>query len=125
VLRLVASRIGKVGSGGTAYRYGGEEFCIVFPRKSVEDCVEPLGRVREQIASYKMSIRDRALRPVRSSEGTRNRGATRVNGSHVSVTISAGLAGRGEENPVPGAVIVAADEKLYRAKKAGRNRVVY
>ena len=125
VLRLVASRISKVGSGGTAYRYGGEEFCIVFPRRNIEDCVEPLGRVREQIASYKMSIRDRALRPVRSSEGTKNRGATRVSGSHVSVTISAGLAAPGEDYPVPGAVIVAADEKLYRAKKAGRNRVVY
>lgn len=125
VLRLVASRIGKVGSGGTAYRYGGEEFCIVFPRKTVEDCVEPLGRVREQIADYKMSLRDRQLRPVRSREGTQNRGATRLNSRHVSVTISAGLAARGEKYPAADAVIVAADEMLYKAKKAGRNRLAY
>jgi GGDEF domain-containing protein len=34
VLKLVASRISRVGGGGTAFRYGGEEFCVVFPRKS-------------------------------------------------------------------------------------------
>ena len=125
VLKLVASRIGRVGSGGTAYRYGGEEFCIVFPRKSVEDCVEPLGRVREQIAGYQMSIRDRALRPVRSRDGSSKRGATRLGNSHVSVTISAGVAARSEDCPVAAEVLVAADHKLYRAKKDGRNRVVY
>ena len=125
VLRLVASRIRQVGSGGTAYRYGGEEFCIVFPRRTVDDCVEALDRVREQIASYKMSIRDRDLRPRRSRDGSKRRGATRLNSSHASVTISAGLAGRSEDHPVADMVIVAADEKLYRAKKDGRNRLAY
>ena len=38
VLKLVASRIRRVGGGGTAYRYGGEEFCIVFPRKDCRGC---------------------------------------------------------------------------------------
>ena len=125
VLRLVASRVRQVGGGGTAYRYGGEEFCIIFPGKAVEDCADVLDQVRERIASYKMSIRDRNMRPVRVREGVSKRGATRIKESHVSVTVSAGAASRGEDYPTAESVIVAADEKLYRAKKAGRNRVVY
>ena len=125
VLRLVASRVRQVGGGGTAYRYGGEEFCIVFPRKSVADCVVALDQVREEIAGYKMSIRDRAKRPVRSRDGTNKRGATPIKKSQVSVTVSAGIATRDEDSPSVESVIVAADNKLYRAKKAGRNRVAY
>jgi diguanylate cyclase (GGDEF)-like protein len=125
VLKLVASRMRRVGGGGTAYRYGGEEFCIVFPRRTVEDAVEPLERVREEIANYVMSIRDRNLRPARAKEGTRRRGATRLGSDQVSVTISAGVAARSAELPDTDAVIAAADKKLYQAKKAGRNRLAY
>ena len=125
VLRLVASRVRQVGGGGTAYRYGGEEFCVVFPRKSVEDCVEVLDGVREKIAAYKMSIRDRQMRPAGSKDVTNKRGASRNKNPHVSVTISAGVASRGEDYPSAEAVILAADDKLYRAKKGCRNRVIY
>jgi diguanylate cyclase (GGDEF)-like protein len=65
------------------------------------------------------------MRPVHAREGTGKRGATRIKSSHVSVTVSAGVASRGEDYPSVESVIVAADDKLYRAKKAGRNRVVY
>jgi diguanylate cyclase (GGDEF)-like protein len=125
VLKLVASRIGRVGGGGTAYRYGGEEFCVVFPRKDIETALEPLETVREEIARYTMSIRNRSQRPVRAKEGSRRRGATRLGSSQVSVTVSVGVAARSEENSNPDAVLVAADKMLYKAKKAGRNRVVH
>lgn len=125
VLKLVASRMRRVKGGGTAYRYGGEEFCIVFPRKGIQDSIEPLERVREEIAAYNMSIRDLNLRPERSQEGTRKRGATRLGGNQVSVTISIGLAARNAKLPDAEAVIAAADKKLYQAKKAGRNRLAY
>ena len=125
VLKLVASRVRDVGGGGTAYRYGGEEFCIVFPRKTIEDTIEPLERVREQIGDYIMSLRDRNLRPARTREGTRKRGATRVGSDQFSVTISAGIACRSDDHPDTEAVLAAADNKLYQAKKAGRNRVAY
>jgi diguanylate cyclase (GGDEF)-like protein len=125
VLKLVASRIRRVRGGGTAYRYGGEEFCVIFPRRTVEDAVEPLERMREEIATYNMSIRNRNLRPVRAKEGTRKRGATRLGSNQVAVTISAGIATRCAEYPDAEAVIAAADKKLYQAKKAGRNRVAY
>ncbi|MDH4041520.1 MAG: GGDEF domain-containing protein [Gammaproteobacteria bacterium] len=124
VLRMVSSHISRV-DGGTAYRYGGEEFCVVFPRRSVEEAAAALDVVREQISGYRMSIRDRDRRPVRSRDGARRRGATRLGNSHVAVTISAGVAQRSEEHPRPDAVVMNADKMLYRAKKAGRNRVVY
>lgn len=123
VLRLVASRLRNVGGGGIAYRYGGEEFCILFPRRDLEDCVEPLGRVREEIADYRMSIRDKNLRPVRSGEGSKRRGATRIKRDQVSVTVSAGLAARDAAHTDAESVIAAADRFLYKAKRAGRNRV--
>jgi len=125
ILKLVASRIRRVSGGGTAYRYGGEEFCVVFPRRTVEDTVEPLERVREEIASYTMSIRNRNLRPVRAKEGSRKRGATRLGSNQVSVTISGGVAARSNEHPDADAVIAVADKKLYQAKRAGRNRLAY
>ncbi|NND68794.1 MAG: GGDEF domain-containing protein [Halioglobus sp.] len=125
VLRLVASRIRRVGAGGTAYRYGGEEFCIVFPRREVVDCAPALEAVRKEIADYKMSLRDKTLRPLKGKEGSKRRGATRLRADQVSVTVSAGLAARGAKALDASAVIAAADKQLYRAKKAGRNRVAH
>jgi diguanylate cyclase (GGDEF)-like protein len=125
VLKMVSSRICQVGNGGTAYRYGGEEFCVVFPRKPIEECAEALEAVRERIADYSLSIRDRDKRPSRAREGARRRGATRLGRSHVAVTVSVGIAASGEDYPSPDDVISAADGNLYRAKKKGRNRLIY
>lgn len=127
VLKLVASRLDRVGGGGTAFRYGGEEFCVVFPRKSVEQCIDALETTREAIAVYEMTLRDRKKRPVKPSDGQRRRGrmATRVDPGSVSVTISGGIAERNEEAWTAEEVIKAADKQLYKAKKAGRNRLSY
>jgi diguanylate cyclase (GGDEF)-like protein len=125
VLKLVASRLRRVGGGGTAYRYGGEEFCIVFPRKDLDATTLPLERVREEIANYTMSLRDRNLRPSRAKEGTRKRGATRLGSNQLSVTVSIGIAVRDVEHPDTESVLTAADKKLYEAKSGGRNRLAY
>ena len=124
-MKLVAWLVIQVGNGGFAYRYGGDVFCFVFPGMSSEDCAGALDDVRERIADYKMSIRDRLSRPKRSRDGARRRGATRVGTDEVSVTISAGVAARDEDCPDAEAVILAADSKLYKAKKTGRNRVIF
>ncbi len=125
VLRLVASRLRDVEGGGTAYRYGGEEFCLVFPRRSVDECIEPLNRLREEIANYRMLLRDRMRRPRRSREGSRRRGATRIASDEVAVTVSVGVAEHSADTPDAQAVIKQADARLYQAKKAGRNRVAF
>lgn len=127
VLKLVATRIAGVRGGGTAFRYGGEEFCVIFPRRAAEECIAALEAVRESVAGYQMTLRDTGHRPVQSKQGARQRGrmATRIRSGEVNVTISIGLAERTEEHAGSEAVIKAADQQLYRAKQAGRNRICY
>ena len=50
VLKLVASNLVKVTGGGKAFRYGGEEFTILFPSKSINDVMPHLESLREQVS---------------------------------------------------------------------------
>lgn len=121
VLRMVASQLRRVGGGGKAYRYGGEEFTIVFAGKSMEECQPHLEAVREAIERYALHLRDRDSRPKSDEQGRAKRGAAAA--QSVSVTISIGVAERDAEQRTPEEVIKAADQALYSAKSAGRNRV--
>jgi len=80
-----------------------------------------LEALRGAVESYRMAIRAED-RPKKAAEGSKHRGAGATE-KMLSVTVSIGAAGRSERAPTPHAVIKAADEALYRAKKAGRNRV--
>ncbi|MCY1284159.1 diguanylate cyclase (GGDEF) domain protein [compost metagenome] len=120
VLRLVASQLRKVGGGGKAYRYGGEEFTLLFPGKSLEDCLPHLEAVRNAVEHYPLQLRDKGQRPRSDRQGRQQRGGGK-RGS-VSVTISIGVAERRQER-VFEEVIRAADKALYAAKAAGRNCV--
>ncbi len=122
VLRMVARHLRHVGGGGRAYRYGGEEFTVVFPRRDAEYAIDHLEALREDIADYRMTLRAKD-RPAKSRQGKSRRGGGRGDG-RVSVTVSIGVAERGGELRKPEDVIKAADQALYRAKKGGRNRVV-
>ena len=121
VLKLVASRIARIRGGGTAYRFGGEEFALVFPGSSAADAMTHLETLREEIAGYKMEIR-RAGRPGADKPG-RQRPAARKAHRMLSVTVSIGVAESRERHDTPDAVVQAADKALYRAKDKGRNRV--
>src|ERR1700733_15423038 len=61
VLRLVASRLGRVSGGGQAYRCGGEEFAVVFPGKATKDVVDHLEQLRASIeaGSFRLRGQDR------------------------------------------------------------------
>jgi GGDEF domain-containing protein len=121
VLKMAAAKIRKVGGGGKAYRYGGEEFTIIFQRKGMEDVLPYLEELREQIGSYQFRLRGTS-RPGRDREGK----ILRENNSQdtfVSVTTSIGVAETNGDLRTPRDVIAAADEALYRAKQRGRNRV--
>ncbi|MFT0867604.1 diguanylate cyclase [Pseudomonas sp. CAM1A] len=122
VLRLVASRLSKVTGGGRAYRYGGEEFALVFAGKTAEECLPHLEAVREMIANYAIQLRDQNSRPQDDSTGRQRRGGA-VN-TTVSVTISIGVAERQVEHRNPDEVLKSADQALYSAKGAGRNCVM-
>ncbi len=120
VLKMVAAHLERVG-GGRGYRYGGEEFALVFGGRSVRDVVPHLEAVRAAIEQYALAIRS-PDRPKDAQNARRARNA-RSRKHSVSVTVSIGVAEPGERNTSPEAVLRAADAALYRAKDKGRNRV--
>jgi diguanylate cyclase (GGDEF)-like protein len=120
VLRMLASRLAKVSNGGRAFRYGGEEFAILFPGESVEACLTELEALRQSVEESKFTVRRRLQRrkPTRASNG---RGAKAR--PQITVTVSIGAAESNGRREAPEHVVRAADRALYRAKDAGRNRV--
>lgn len=114
VLKMVAARIRQSVSGGKPFRYGGEEFTIVFPGKKTSDALEPLEAVRKEIGGSKFQLRNNDRRRGKDKK-SRNK--------NVEVTISIGVANRAERMATPHEVIKAADKALYKAKKQGRNQV--
>jgi diguanylate cyclase (GGDEF)-like protein len=130
VLKLVASQLSRSRGGGTCFRYGGEEFCVLFARRNAADCVAALEHMREAVAGYEITLRDKSQRPRRSVDGAKRRsskprGAVKVSPNNLSVTVSIGLAEKNEALRSPEEVMAAADQQLYSAKKKGRNRVCY
>ena len=126
VLKMVAGHIDSVRGGGTAYRYGGEEFSIVFPGRTQEQCLPYLEEVRRAVESYKLVVRDSKQRevPKRIAKARRGRRQQPRVAEAVSVTISIGAAESSDKLQTPEEVIGAADAALYRAKEKGRNCVV-
>lgn len=125
VLKLVARKIGEVTGGGRGYRYGGEEFTVVFPGRTPSQARAHLEALRESIAEYEMVLRS-APRPKNDKHkpARKRRGSAPESGRNtVSVTISIGVASRSPERKLPEQVIKAADQALYRAKEKGRNCV--
>jgi GGDEF domain-containing protein len=122
VLRLVAARLAEVeAAGGHAFRYGGEEFTVLLPGRPLDECMPFLEKLRASVESYPMALRGED-RPQDMKEGAKRR--TTVRGPKaVSVTVSIGAASPGKKTGGPADVLKLADEALYRAKKAGRNRV--
>jgi len=123
VLRLVGSRLGKVTGGGKAFRYGGEEFTVIFPSKGREDAYDHLEALRKEIEENRFTVRRVRLgRRRKQSESAKTKKDPKPL-TKLSVTVSIGVAERSDKNPTAEAVVKAADEALYRAKKRGRNRV--
>ena len=124
VLRMVASQLRRVPGGGQAYRYGGEEFTLVFPGKTAAEAMPHLETVRRAIEAYQMRLRDKPARPKADQIGQRRRGGRGGRGARpLRVTVSIGVAERSDALRAPDAVIKAADQALYKAKDGGRNQV--
>jgi diguanylate cyclase (GGDEF)-like protein len=117
VLRMVAAKLSHVGGGGRAFRYGGEEFLVVFRGCSASEAEPFVESLRRSIAGAGFVIRgsDRPARKPRTSE-TKPTNATKTN-----ISISIGIAERSKRHSTPELVLDAADAALYRAKEAGRN----
>ena len=119
VLCMVASHLNRVGGGGKPYRYGGEEFTIIFPSKSKKEARPFLESLRESIAGAQFKVRGKKRPRKAPKKKTRAK-----NPKTVSVTISIGAAEPGRDLSKPAEVMKAADKALYRAKRKGRNCTV-
>jgi diguanylate cyclase (GGDEF)-like protein len=119
-LRMVADELRDVRGGGRPYRYGGEEFAILFPGRPSAEAVPHLERLRVRVASRPFAIRS----PQRPPSKPKRPPAASRSPRRVKLTVSIGLAGPGTRRGTPQDVLRAADRALYRAKSEGRNRVV-
>lgn len=121
VLMLVASRMMKVSGGGRAFRYGGEEFTVLFPRKTAKQALPHLDKLRKAIAdaSFELRNEDRPKQKPSKMQKPKLRPDKR---NSVGVTISIGACehapGQKSHDTLKGS-----DQALYRAKDGGRNRV--
>ncbi|MFH1506505.1 MAG: GGDEF domain-containing protein [archaeon] len=93
-------------------RYGGEEFVVILPETNLEQAKIAMERVRKKIEE---TIIKYSLEVEEIYGGARDIDITR--------TISVGI-GQYVDGKRPEDVVSQADERLYRAKALGRNRVV-
>ena len=121
VLRLVAAQLNKTSGGGRAYRYGGEEFTLIFPSSELSECLPFIEATRERIASYPLVVRNRQQRPETQRQGKKQRGQSN-NSKALNVTMSFGAARRNSGESIE-ELMKRADKALYKAKENGRNRV--
>ncbi len=130
VLRMIASKLARVGGGGDPFRVGGEEFTILFPGKTGKEIVDILELLRLNIESSTFRVRSgderrKVQRPNDRRFERKKREAPRLSpnsSSTLSVTVSIGI---GESQPRLNSdeIINQADKALYRAKRSGRNRI--
>lgn len=116
VLRMIATRLNKVSGGGSSYRYGGEEFSVVFNGKDTEAARPHLEALRETIANTPFVIN-------RASRRKNDNRLKRAKKRSVNVTVSIGVADSTSSSSSPWDVLKLADKALYRAKGKGRNCV--
>ncbi|QRM24267.1 GGDEF domain-containing protein [Burkholderia pseudomallei] len=84
-------------------RVGGEEFMVVLPQAALDTALLIGERIREAIASTAFEA---------------------GSGKPIGVTVSVGVSEFGRDGETIDAMLRKADERLYRAKHQGRNRVV-
>ncbi len=119
VLKMIAAKLAQVGGGGKAYRYGGEEFAVIFAGRGAEESLPDLEALRQTVEDTRFILRARFRSKKKKEKVLTDRGP----GQRVPVTISIGVAETNERHTKSDQVVKAADRALYRAKEGGRNQV--
>ncbi|GAA6134628.1 hypothetical protein NBRC116188_14170 [Oceaniserpentilla sp. 4NH20-0058] len=114
VLKVIAKLISKTPKA-KAYRYGGEEFCLVFANLPQDEVKAALEQTRTRIADY--ALYPKNLERKKSQRGKNGKAKP------LHITASFGLA-QHHSGHKHEAVLERADKALYKAKQAGRNCVI-
>lgn len=117
VLKMLAGQLQKL-KHGSAFRFGGEEFCLIYAKAPNTEIEQRLDRLREQIADYQLQLREHRL-------GKESRKVAKQKKTGLSITVSMGVACFDQAQDDFEKVLKRADDALYKAKKQGRNRVVF
>lgn len=117
VLKAIAATLREaVPPGGAAARYGGEEFAVLLPRFSRQEALDVAEKIRRLMAKP-LAKEGAQVSPLqaRSGAGTAQR----------QVTVSIGVAVFPDDAQAELELIRIADQRLYQAKREGRNRVCF
>ena len=123
VLKMVAAMMKKTKGGAKVFRYGGEEFTIVYSSKGVEEVSVYLDELRENIANRPFTIRSKKRPKDKSKKDIKDKSIAGT--EKVKITVSIGVAEKKSSHENANQVIKEADNALYKAKKKGRNCVIY
>ena len=102
VLKAISRTLLNFKDSGIACRYGGEEFALLLPDASKKDALRTADNIRKALKKE-----DIELRRVKTH-----------------VTISIGVASFPEDAKVQDELIMKADDRLYKAKREGKDKVV-
>ena len=118
VLKKLASQLRQV-RGGKAFRYGGEEFTVIFPNKTISEARIFCNELCKNVENSPFILRNK-IRPKSIKDNSNKK---KRDGIPLTITISIGLAEHSTDLATSDEVIKQADKALYKAKKNGRNQV--
>lgn len=127
VLKKLANKL-RLTRGGKAFRYGGEEFTILFPNKNIDEARLVCETLCKNVEDDPFLLRDKKRpknNPPKAAKNNRDKSNKNKGNKDKSltITVSIGLAERSEDYPKASQVIKQADKALYKAKNNGRNQV--
>jgi diguanylate cyclase (GGDEF)-like protein len=113
VLKMVANLLSKT-TKAHAYRYGGEEFVLIFSNSDSVDVSRYLEETRDKLEQYPLYPKSQERSKSQKGKGSQRK--------PLHITASFGLARQKGSEPFH-EVLSRADKALYKAKSKGRNRV--
>ena len=102
ILKLISRVLLNFTEGGIACRWGGEEFSIFIPEASKKEAQRIADNIRKAVKKESVELR-------------------RIK---THITVSIGVAAFPEDAKVQEGLIMKADERLYKAKREGRDRII-
>ena len=113
-LRTISATLSQHSTEGTLYRYGGEEFVLLFPHQQLDDILDSMEGTRTMVSNS-----DFFLKPKKSAVSNNQPYLASLH-----ITLSVGVAQKMPHQTFD-EVINVADQALYKAKQTGRNKTVY